>query len=141
MQIEGTVGSVFSESRKNRYSTATFPAIRIVGRTATYRYLDWFPDPDRIHRLVEAGDKVRFLSDTPDGNRWIWHLEKDGKVIVSYDEVFAAVRSNRGIDPYLAAGLLVAGLIGSWFYVRSKLRRPVFPTTQDDSILQNRSTP
>src|SRR5436190_19480674 len=100
MSIEGVVRDVTIGTRKSRYDIAHYPVIHIEGRNDAYSYLDWFPDPERIYREIHAGDRVRFLSDTPNGSRWIWQLEKEGRQVIAYDEVFAAVSSNRGTYPY-----------------------------------------
>ena len=53
----------------------------------------------RICVNVRQGrDRVRWLSDTPKGNRWIWKLDKDGRTVVPYDEVLEAVRYNHNSD-------------------------------------------
>lgn len=125
MVIEGVVREVTTVTRKTRSDSARHPVVHIEGRIGAYRYLDWFPDPDRIHREVQPGDRIRFLSDTPDGNRWIWQLEKGGRQIVTYDEVFTAVSTNRGIDPYLAALAALAGGYGVVRIVRARRTRRV----------------
>jgi hypothetical protein len=123
MPIEGIVREVTTGVRKSKYDTARYPMIHIVGRIGAYSYLDWFPDPDRIYQNVQPGDRIRILSDTPEGNRWVWQLEKDGKLIVNYDDVLSAVRSNRGIDPYLALFLALAGLFGVFRFVRMREKK------------------
>ena len=84
--------------------------LHLVGEADGFGYLDWFPEPERISQL-KPGDRVRLLSDTPNGNRWIWNLEKDGRTVVPYDDVLAAVRHNSSVDPYIA---LVLALLGSY---------------------------
>jgi hypothetical protein len=106
--FEGTVSDVRMVPRSP--SPVTYPMLHLVGESGGFGYLDWFPEPERISQL-KPGDRVRLLSDTPNGNRWIWNLEKDGRTVVPYDEVFAAVRYNNRFDPYLA---LVVALLGGF---------------------------
>jgi hypothetical protein len=118
--IEGEVRDVASGIGDPKTRGDSYPVIHIVGRIGAYCYLGWFPRSDRIRELIKPGDRIRFLSDTPDGNRWVWEIEKDGAVVVSYDEVRAAVSANRGIDPYLAGALFFAGAFGTFRIVRSR---------------------
>jgi hypothetical protein len=62
---------------------------------------------------------VRLLSDTPKGNRWIWNLEKDGRTVVPYDEVVAAVRHNNSLDPLFALALALLGGYLPFSFARS----------------------
>ena len=123
MKIEGVVREVVTATRQSRSGGGSYPVIRIEGRIGSYTYLDWFPEPQRIYDL-KPGDRVRLLSDTPDGNRWVWQLEKDGRLVVGYDEVLAAVRANQRYDPLLAIGLGIAGIAGLYFFVRSLRKEP-----------------
>ena len=118
--IEGEVRQVSAGIGDPKTRTDNHPVIHMVGRIGAYQYLGWFPNPDRIHQLIKAGDRIRFLSDTPDGKRWIWEVEKDGTVLVAYEEVRAAVSANRAVDPYLALALFVAGVFGTVKIVRAR---------------------
>ncbi len=110
--IEGVVRDVTTGTRSNRYNSARYPVIRLEGHAEGFKYLDWFPQPRRIYDELKAGDRVRLLSDTPDGDHWVWQVEKDGRVIVSYAEIHGAVQDNRRYDPYLAIILGAVGLFG-----------------------------
>ena len=106
--FEGSVNRVTMVPRSP--SPVTYPLLYLADETAGFGYLDWFPEPERISEL-KPGDRVRLLSDTPNGNRWIWSLEKDGKTVVAYEEVLAAVRSNNSFDPIIA---VILALMGSY---------------------------
>lgn len=110
--IEGTVSRVGTGTRFSRFKNIEYPIVFVRGQTEGFRFLDWFPSPDRIYRLLQPGDRVRLFSDVAE-NRWLWEIEKDGKVVVAYDEVLTAVRANMRFDPYLAIGLTAIGLAGT----------------------------
>jgi hypothetical protein len=114
--FDGTVSHVQMVPRSP--SPVTYPMLHLVGETEGFGYLDWFPEPERISEL-KPGDWVRLLSDTPNGNRWIWNLEKDGRTVVPYDEVLATVRHNDRFDPYFASALVLVGSYMLFFFVRS----------------------
>src|SRR5262245_55760498 len=82
--FEGIVSHVSIVPRSP--SPVTYPELHLIGEQYGFGYLDWFPRPERVSNL-KPGDQVRLLSDTPNGNRWIWQLEKDGHTIIGYDEV------------------------------------------------------
>ena len=118
--FEGIVSSVKMATRSP--SPVTYPVLYLSGEREGFGYLDWFPNPERISGL-KPGDRVRLLSDTPNGNRWIWNLEKDGRTVVAYEGVLAAVRYNNSADPYI---VLILSLMGGYLlfsFVRS-LRKP-----------------
>jgi hypothetical protein len=114
--IQGTVQNI---REVKRTEDKTHPLLFIEGRPDPFFYLDWFPQPERIYQEVKAGDRVRLLSDTGTGNRWIWELEKDGRTIVAYQEVLGAVRANNRYDPYLALALGIAGVAALIPYLKS----------------------
>jgi len=114
--FEGTVSHVRLVPRSP--SPVTYPILYLVGETEGFGYLDWFPNPERISGL-KPGEHVRLLSDTPNGNRWIWNLEKDGRTVVAYDEVLASVRYNNSVDPYIALILALMGGYLAWSFVKS----------------------
>jgi len=114
--FEGIVSSVSTATRSP--SPVTYPVLHLAGDREGFGYLDWFPRPERISEL-KPGDRVRLLSDTPNGNRWIWNLEKDGRTVIAYDEVFATVRYNNSADPYIALLLLLVGGYLVFSFIRS----------------------
>jgi len=118
--FEGTVSHVRMVPRSP--SPVTYPMLHLVGEADGFGYLDWFPEPERISQL-KPGDQVRLLSDTPNGNRWIWNLEKDGRTVVCYDQVLATVRYNNSADPYIALVLALMGSYLLFYFVRSISRQ------------------
>ena len=107
-------------NRKNRYAEASFPVLKLSGRNEAFKYLDWFPNPEVISTEIKAGDQVTVLSDT-DRNVWIWEVRKDGKTIVSYEDVYSAVRGNNRFDPYLGIILIAAGAFGASRLIKSRV--------------------
>lgn len=118
-KIDAAVSETGMGHRNSRRSNATFPVLRLNGRSETFKYLDWFPKLEVISSEIKAGDQVTILSDT-ERNLWIWEVQKDGRTIVSYDEILAAVRDNNRFDPLLGFLLAGAGVFG--IYRLMKLR-------------------
>lgn len=118
--IEGTIAEVGTATRPSSREDVEFPVIRLNGYVHEFKYLDWFPMPERIEGL-HPGEHVRLLSDT-NRNHWLWELQRDGQVIISYEEIAATVKHNRRSRPYLAIFLLVLGTGSGLWYLRT-LRR------------------
>jgi hypothetical protein len=103
------------ESRRARRSTSTYPVLTFLETPGTYHYLDWFPRAEQIPTLVRPGNQITIWTDAG-RNNWVWQIEKDNQLIVSYQEVRDAVESNErytiiGVPVLLAIGVFASVMV------------------------------
>jgi len=131
-RVDGTVTEVLLVERSNKYGNKVHPAITLAGRTEVFRYLDWFPRPETILQTIRPGDHIVILSDIGK-NEWIWQIERDGNIIVDYEDIKGAVASNNRFDPILGTGLLLVGCFGV-YRLRKTKERTASTTTNEPAV-------
>jgi hypothetical protein len=89
-----------------------YPVLLLEGSEDRYIYLHWFPGADKLFGILEIGDYIAILTDNDHekSNKWVWQLERNGAMFVSYNEVSDAVRKRNSVDPIMGLIMLFAGL-------------------------------
>ncbi len=109
-EVSGVV-KLDTDSTWTRGGAIRYPVLIVDSSPVRYKYLDWFPRVKEVLTAIHAGDRITLWTDSK--NNWVWQIENDGRRVVSYAEVRAAVVSNGRFDvPLGIAVLALSGL--SW---------------------------
>lgn len=105
------------EVRRSRRSTSSHPVIIINGQK--YHYLDSAPGADDLMETIRPGERISIWTDAK--NNWVWQIERNGELIVTYDEIQKVVIANRSLDPVFGVGSIIVGVVIAWrLYVVSQ---------------------
>jgi hypothetical protein len=73
--------------------------VRLYGREGVLIYIEWYTLSGvslEIRDLIKVGDKIRILVGRGrDGREYIWQIEKDNRILISYDEIKKVAQKSR----------------------------------------------
>lgn len=124
-KVTGEV-TVVMETRRTRYTSPQYPVLTVRGSSGRYKYLDWFPRAEEIPAMLNPGDRVTLWTDAGKLD-WVWQIERDGQIIIPYQDVRDAVAANWLFYPILGVVVLSIGVGAAYFLYRSYATPPAPP--------------
>ena len=111
--FENPISDIWEEENK----ISSHEVIRFTGRNGNYKFMGWSPHQDLIDDEVAIGETIKVWSDVGD-NYWIWKIEKNSQVLLSYDEFLSSMKTNKygGIAASIFA-FIVSG-VAAWALVK-----------------------
>jgi hypothetical protein len=103
--VTGEVKSVDVELQRSRRSTKRLLGIRVEDKPVAF-YSERLPDYELLVLSITPGDHITMWVDT--GNNTIWQVKEDDTMVVSYEQVAEAERTNNRNNGFIGLGFFVS---------------------------------
>ena len=111
--FEKPISDIWEEENK----ISSHNVIRFTGRNGNYKFMEWSPHQDLIDDEVAIGETIKVWSDVGD-NYWIWKIEKNGQILLSYEEFMRSMKTNKyGSIAASIFAFIVSG-VAAWALVK-----------------------